>query len=137
MPGQPETGSNPFITFDVAMLQVAEPAGSTPPASVVPSGGNFDIIVTFDGQGMIWDSLEALGTINYEVHYFAEGMGSAAADVDLGSVTGSLAAAGGPYTATLTTSLASDGVYLLSAYVIFPAFSAVAGFIGDVLIQVT
>jgi hypothetical protein len=136
MSGQPETGSNPFVTFDVASLAVAEPSGTLPPATVVPVGGSFDIIIGFDGAGIIWDSLEMLGLIGYEVHYFAEGMGTGAMDADLGLVTGNLTAGGGPYTATLTTSLASIGVYLLSAYVIFPAFPAVAGFVGNVLIQV-
>lgn len=136
MSGQPEPGSNPWITFDVANLQVVE-TGTLAPSVIVPINGPFDLYVTFDGAGAIWGWLEGFN-IPFTVNYYAEGMGANAQEYDLGSVTVTTAAGGGPYTDPDTklvgASIPVAGVYRLACAV--TSGSPVCGFVEGPMIQV-
>lgn len=131
MPGQPSW-------FNVSSLAVTEPAGKPVPPEIIEVGQNFDLTLTFDGDDteLLWMLYEFFGA-GYEVNFYAEGLGVAAPDIDLGTVNGNLLAGGGPYTATLTSNIPTPGLYRVGSTVIFPGVPGeVAGFIENVLIHI-
>lgn len=127
MSGQPQLP--PWFVFDVTNLQVTEPGGLSP-AVIVPTNGPFDLSVTFDGTGPIWDFVEALG-IQFKVNYYAEGLGYNAPDYDLGTQVVTALAAGGPYTDPVTklvgAAIPSAGLYQLACTVTTVVPGPIAG----------
>lgn len=131
MPGQPD--NNPWITFDVTAMQVSEPSGLTP-ASIVPVNGPFEVSVTFDGVGPIWDWVEQ-SVVTFQINFYAEGLGANAGEYDLGTVNQDTINDGGPYTVSLNNiSIPIAGLYQLACTV--TSSSPVAGFIEGMTLQV-
>jgi hypothetical protein len=135
MPGQPNIPG--VLVFDVTNLQAFEPAGSLAPNIVIPAGGSFDLVATFDGSGFIWTAFEGLG-IAWSASFYAEGQGANAPELDLGAVGGVLAPGAGPYSATLTVAagIPTPGVYDMACMVTFPAVPGMTGFNVPLHIQI-
>jgi hypothetical protein len=136
MAGQIGTG-----TFDVNTLVVTEPGAADQPSNIIPSGGDFDLSLTFVGSGTPFIGFENLAT-PYRVSYYMEGIGANATEVDLGTVSGSLIPGrGGTYTGadtrlSILNNNLQPGVYRVAALVTFPAVPGMTGFVEDLLIQV-
>ena len=124
--------------FDVTNIEVFEPAGALAPSIVIPVGGSFNLVATFEGAGFIWAAFEGLG-IAWTANFYAEGQGAAAPELDLGAVPGVLAPGGSPYSATLTVAagIPTAGVYDMSCLVTFPAVPGMTGFNAPLHISVS
>ena len=122
--------------FSISALEVFEPVGALDPTNIVPINGLFDLKATFDGAHWTWDGMENDG-VQYEVSFYAEGLGASALELDLGTETGNLAAGGGPYEVTKSNlSINTSGLYRIACTVIFDGWPQVAGFKEDLLLQV-
>jgi hypothetical protein len=140
MRGQPDLGAA-TLQWDVTKLEIAELG--QPPANIVPAGGAFTLTVTFRGVGFNWNMMEGMGTA-YRAHFYAEGLGLAATEADLGAspagtALGPPAPPGGPYLAQLALAGGGGlvaGTYRISCVVDFPAFPQVNGFSDELIIQV-
>jgi hypothetical protein len=123
MAGQPNFPG--WLVFDVTALNSSD--------IIVDAGTSFDLMATFDGSGVIWGDYES-DTEPYTVSFYAERIGTGA--INLGSASGNLAAVGGPYTATLNTSIAAEGLYRIGCTVMLDNHRYVAGFQEGLLQQV-
>jgi hypothetical protein len=134
MPGQPQLAG--WIVFDVTNLEVSADPGPDP-VTIVEEDQDFDLTATFEGSGMIWGWLETAG-FDYEVCFYAEGLGAAALERDLDCVPGSLTVGGSPYEATLTVpgGTLDPGVYKMACLVTFDAAPGLTGFYDSLHIQV-
>jgi hypothetical protein len=135
MAGQIGTG-----TFDVNTLVVTEPGAADAPSNIIPAGGDFDLSLTFVGTGVPFIGFENLGTA-YQIHYFMEGIGLNATEVDLGIRAGNLIPTHGTYSGADTRlsilgNTLQPGVYRVAGLVTFPAVPGMTGFVEDLLVQV-
>lgn len=121
------------ITWDLTKLYITE--SGLAPAEILPPGVAFDVNVDFDGSGPGWTALE-LATASYTVKFYAEGIGSAANELDLGTYASNLGA--GPYTATLNVAagIPTEGVYRLGCLIEISPGSGVVGFEENVIFSV-
>jgi hypothetical protein len=112
-------------------------AGAEAPAEIIPVSTDFDVKVDFSGVGGGWAALEIAGA-EYTVDFYAEGIGLAAPEIDLGHESGNLAVGGAPYTVTHTVAggLATPGVYRLACLIEISPHSGVVGFEENLLISV-
>jgi len=85
---------------------------------------------------MWWVTLQG-NTEPYTVEYYAEGLGVAAGDVDLGTAKGNLTAAD-TYTQdhVVTGGIAQPGVYKVACVVTFDNVPGVVGYYDDLIVQV-
>ena len=134
MPGQPNIPG--VLVFDVTNLQINEPPGAQAPSIVVPINNPFDLVVTFQGSGMAWLGFEN-GAIQYDCHFYAEGQGIAATDIDFGVQSGNLVPGQGTYTETLNVAagIPNPGIYDITCRVIFPNVSGMTGFSPPITIE--
>ena len=129
MPGQPSLTN--WITFNVTRIDVLEPGGVAPagitPANIFPVNGHFQLQVTFEGRGFIWSWVA--GT-QYEAHFYVEGVGVNAHDVDWPLVTGNLVAGQNIYQVVLDIPNGIDhtGIYQAYCLVRFPNCLGMSGF---------
>jgi hypothetical protein len=107
----------------------------TTDSPIVHAGDAFDIIVTFTGNKPIWNWFE-VDAEAYELHFYAEGFGVAAPEMELGVVNGNLAIGGSPYTAVLHANISDVGVYRLACVLTFPDRVGVTGHMEGLLIQI-
>jgi hypothetical protein len=135
MAGQIGTG-----TFDVNTLVINEIGD--PPSNIIATGKDFDLSLTLQGGGVVFNGFEGLG-IEYNVSYFMEGIGANADERDLGTVKKNLVPGKGTYkdadTRLSISAAANDlkpGVYRVAALVTFPAVPGMTGFIEDLLVEV-
>ena len=131
------------LDFDVSALEIREIVGTQNPATIVKVTDSFELGATFNGSGFVWDNLK-LQAQEYRVSYFAEGIGMAASEVDLGSgpalpVRTLTAADTYGFADTKITVLANTlgvGVYRIACVVTFPNFAGLVGFFEDLIIQI-
>jgi hypothetical protein len=123
------------VTWTINKFYVAEPPGAENPAEVIPLNAPFDVKVEFSGTGGAWQALESAKAA-YKVKFYAEGIGLAAKELDLGTVPGNLGT--GPYTATLNVAgIDTEGVYRLGCLILISQPSSVVGFEENLLISVS
>jgi len=123
MAGQPNFPG--WVVFDVSALDSSD--------IIVDVGTSFNLKATFDGSGVIWNGYE-ISTEPYTVNFYAERIGTGA--MNLGSVGGNLSAGGGPYTATLPTTINTPGLYRIGCTVTLDNHLYIAGFQEGLLQQV-
>lgn len=124
------------VNWNVTQFYVVETApGAVAPAEILPLGTSFDVRVDFDGSGAAWTALE-MTAAPYTVKFYAESIGLAATEIDLGTVPGNLGV--GPYTASLTvgTGIPNEGVYRLGCLIEIVPGSGVVGFDEGLVISV-
>jgi len=123
------------VTWTINKFYVVEPAGADTPAEIIPLNAPFDVRVDFDGTGGAWQALENAGAA-FEVKFYAEGIGFAAQELDLGTELGNLAA--GPYTVSHSVAgISTEGVYRLGCLIRISPPSNVVGFEENLLISVS
>ena len=124
------------VTWTINRFYVAEPAGATAPAEIIPLNGAFDVKVEFDGTGGAWQALENANA-PFEVKFYAEGIGFGARELDLGTEMGNLSA--GPYLVTrnVAAGIDTEGVYRLGCLIRISPPSDVVGFEENLLISVS
>lgn len=126
MPGQPILPG--WLEFDVTAVTASD--------IIVKVGTAFDVSVVFGGSGTFWDDFET-ALEPYTASFYLEGIGFAAAEVDLGPLTGNLSPGGSPYTAALTgLTVAIAGVYRLACMVQLDNHKSVTGFIEGEIVQI-
>jgi hypothetical protein len=124
------------VTWTIDKFYVVEPAGADTPAEIISLNAPFDVKVDFDGTGGAWQALENAAA-DFEVKFYAEGIGLNARELDLGTETGSLGT--GPYTVSHNVALGIDteGVYRLGCLIRISPPSTVVGFEENLLISVS
>lgn len=124
------------VSWTIDNFYVVEPAGADTPAEIIPMNAAFDVRVDFDGTGGAWKALENAAA-DYEVKFYAEGIGLNALELDLGTETGNLGT--GPYTVshTVAAGIATEGVYRLGCLIRISPPSNVVGFEENLLISVS
>jgi hypothetical protein len=124
------------VTWTINKFYVVEPLGATAPSEIIPLNGAFEVNVDFDGTGGAWQALENAHA-DVEVKFYAEGIGFAAKELDLGTENINLSA--GPYTVTHAVPLGIDteGVYRLGCLIRVSPPSDVVGFEENLLISVS
>jgi hypothetical protein len=124
------------VTWTIDRFYVTEPAGADAPAEIIPLNAEFDVKVEFDGTGGAWLALEN-AKADYEVKFYAEGIGLNALEIDLGMETGTLGS--GPYTVTrnVAAGIGTEGVYRLGCLIRISPPSNVVGFEENLLISVS
>ena len=124
------------VNWTINSFYVVEPAGADTPAEVIPLNAPFDVKVDFDGTGGAWQALENAAA-DFEVKFYAEGIGLNAPEIDLGTVPGNLGT--GPYTVSLTRALGIDteGVYRMGCLIRISPPSNIVGFEENLLISVS
>jgi len=135
MTGQIGTG-----TFDVNTLVIRE-AGD-PPRNIIATGRAFDLSLTFEGSGIVFNGFENLKA-EYKVSYFMEGIGAHADERDLGTVTKNLVPGKGTYNCNDTrlnisavANTLDPGIYRVAGLVTFPAVPGMTGFTENLLVEV-
>ena len=135
MTGQIGTG-----TFDVNTLVIRE-AGD-PPRNIIATGRAFDLSLTFEGSGIVFNGFENLKA-EYKVSYFMEGIGAHADERDLGTVTKNLVPGKGTYNGNDTrlnisavANTLDPGIYRVAGLVTFPAVPGMTGFTENLLVEV-
>ena len=101
------------FNWNINNFYVVETAtGAVAPDEIIPLNTSFDVKVDFDGNGPVWSVFESMG-VSYSVKFYAEGIGAAADELDLGTYNGTLGT--GPYTAALSVAggIPTEGVYRL------------------------
>lgn len=130
-----------ILKWDVDNLEPLETApGALLPLTIVPRNQPFNLKVSFSGQGLVWNWLEALGA-EYTVNFYAEGYGVGAQDKDLNPaapVTGNLVAGQGAYTAELIVpaNALNVGVFRIACMVKFTGLAGMTGFYDTLLLEV-
>ena|SRR5215207_7234904 len=124
------------VTWTIDKFYVVEPAGADAPAEIIPLNGPFDVKVEFNGTGGAWKALENAAA-DYEVKFYAEGIGLGALELDLGTETGTLGT--GPYIVTraVAAGINTEGVYRLGCLIRISPPSNVVGFQENLLISVS
>lgn len=135
MAGQPK---ETFLTFDVTKLVSKESGAEAYEQYILDLNEEFSLEVTFEGSGQGWRNM-CDRPADYEVQFYAEGLGAAAPDSDFGSETDTLVGGNyGPYSKekTIAGGIATEGVYKCVAVVTFPNDPGVLGFCDELLIQI-
>lgn len=142
MPTQPILAGFWTVNID-AFESVETPSIPGDLTTIIDENENFELRLTLTGDGALWDALKATGLLNFRVAFSADIIGIGA-DVDLGDAVVTQNAANDTYTASLTTSIAAEGVYKCAAVVTwfipvggieFP-LNGFLGFEDNLLIQV-
>jgi len=136
MAGQPQVPG--VLEFDVSNLEVSvDPSPS--PTNIIPAGANFELRATFGGVagGMWWEAMKTAGE-PFTVEFFAEGLGAAAPDADLGSTPGTLLAADDTYTPVFLVvgGIANTGLYKVACVVTFDDIPGVVGYYDELFVQI-
>ena len=133
MAGQPQPGTNSWITFDVTDCSVHDPAGGLP-TTVIQSNHPFHVHVDFEFAGMLANWLVGLG-FSCQVSTRLESMG-AGPEVNFGPVTVMTSAGNLNYAGTVSipANLLQPGAYKLLCTVVVPG-SPIAGYIEGPIVQ--
>jgi hypothetical protein len=140
MPGNPQLGTNPFLSLDATSLDVTDATG--PAATVMPFGTPFAISVTWQLAGIWANWFTSVPTNVYTVLYSFESLTNDPDDRNVS--TGPLAFTLGQFvyaapntTANIAGGVLNVGLYQASAVVTFPTnplpFPAAAFFSNLVL----
>ncbi len=133
MAGQPQPGSNPWITFDVTNLTISEPG--LPPSTVIESTNPFAVNIDFEFAGMLAPWLVSLGfNVDLRVRFESLGTGPEVTSGPTPVVT-----AGGTLNYSGTVNVApgtlSPGAYKVVGTAIVPG-SPIAGYFEGPILQI-
>lgn len=139
MAGQPQIAG--VLNLDVTGLEISSTAPPMwNPATIVAQNETFLLGTSFNGSGFVWQWLKDWAT-QYRVSYFAEGIGAAATEIDLGSTPPQTLTASnnyGPAETQLTVpgGTLSPGVYRIACVVTFVGAPGLTGYFENLVIQV-
>lgn len=145
MAGQPEPGTNPWLTFDVTAMNVTE-TGAVPPVlppyTVIPRNAGFRVSATFQFAAALAPWLVSLN-LAWTATFYYESIGPGP-EGSFGAVNGNTVAGQLNYTTPATDliisgGLANPGTYRLTCTVTIGGAppSPISGFIEGPLIQIT
>jgi len=149
-----ETSSQPsattpislFLKLEVLNLENRDNDG-TLAGNILTAGKPFDLWLSFKGSGSAWDLMDFVGA-QYEIVYYADRVLGPAANINLGTVIGTLIPGQNIYKdpeTMLQPAIAEPGIYELAAvvtfFVIHPVtkakwiFKGVTGFAEELVVQ--
>jgi hypothetical protein len=133
MTGQPQLP--PWLVFNVTTISASEIDDHDTVVNIIDQDvSSFQVHAHFDGSGIIWGWLKALGA-EWEIVYSAEKLG-VGPDMELGTVTGTLTPANDSYGYLVTRLVVPPntvpvGLYKLSCIVRFPLLHGLNGHVAD------
>jgi len=135
MAGQPQAPG--ILEFDVTSLEVTAEPGIVP-LNIVEAGEDFTLTATFGATpGMWWNNLKD-DHEPFTVEFYAEGLGVAAGDIDLGTEPGNLDPADDTYPVNhvVVGGIAQPGVYKMACVVTLDDVPGVVGYYDELVVQV-
>jgi hypothetical protein len=141
MSGEMDT-SGKFDVTKLESIEIETATGQQMPSNIIDWNENFFLRAHFKGSGAQWVNMTQNG-FQYTAKFYAEGMGPNVADVNLGQVTGNLAANKLEYQIdSPTNQIAAEAVYRCGVMVTFQApnggrWYGVLGFNENCVIQIS